>query len=81
MKPGIHPDYRPVVFMDATTGAAFLTRSTITSDRTVDWEGATFPLVVVDISSASHPFWTGSRLHIDAAGQVEKFRRRYGSRA
>jgi large subunit ribosomal protein L31 len=82
MKPGIHPDYHPVVFQDATTGDAFLTRSTITSDRTIEWEdGRTYPLVVVDISASSHPFWTGSRRHIDTAGQVEKFRRRYGSRA
>jgi large subunit ribosomal protein L31 len=78
MKRGIHPDYHPVVFQDATTGDAFLTRSTITSARTIEWEGRTYPLVVVDISSASHPFWTGSRRHIDTAGQVEKFRRRYG---
>ena len=82
MKQGIHPDYQPVVFKDATTGDAFLTRSTITSSRTIEWEdGRTYPLVVVDISSASHPFWTGSRRHIDTAGQVEKFRRRYGDRS
>jgi large subunit ribosomal protein L31 len=82
MKPSIHPDYHPVVFQDATTGDAFLTRSTLTSERTVEWEdGRTYPLVVVDISASSHPFWTGSRRHIDTAGQVEKFRRRYGSRA
>ena len=79
MKPGIHPDYHPVVFQDSTTGEAFLTRSTITSSRTIEWQGQTYPLVVVDVSSASHPFWTGSRRHIDNAGQVEKFRRRYGS--
>jgi large subunit ribosomal protein L31 len=82
MKPGIHPDYHFVVFQDATSGDAFLTRSTVTSDRTIEWEdGRTYPLVVVDISASSHPFWTGSRRHIDTAGQVEKFRRRYGSRA
>ena len=82
MKPDIHPDYHHVVFQDATTGDAFLTRSTITTDRTVEWEdGRAYPLVVVDISAASHPFWTGSRRHIDTAGQVEKFRRRYGGRA
>ena len=81
MKPDIHPDYHPVVFQDATTGGAFLTRSTLTSERTVEWEdGRTYPLVVVDISASSHPFWTGSRRHIDTAGQVEKFRRRYGDR-
>jgi large subunit ribosomal protein L31 len=81
MKPGIHPDYHPVVFQDATTGEAFLTRSTITSERTIAWDGQTYPLVVVDISSTSQPFWTGSRRHVDSAGQVEKFRRRYGGRS
>jgi large subunit ribosomal protein L31 len=81
MKSGIHPDYHPVVFQDATTGEAFLTRSTITSSRTIEWRGQTYPLVVVDISSASHPFWTGSPRHVDTAGQVEKFRRRYGGRS
>ncbi|ORW89289.1 50S ribosomal protein L31 [Mycobacterium sp. IEC1808] len=84
MKPGIHPDYHLVVFQDATTGAAFLTRSTITSSRTIDWETPegvrTLPLVVVEISSASHPFWTGDRRIVDTAGQVEKFNRRYGRR-
>jgi large subunit ribosomal protein L31 len=80
MKPGIHPDYRHVVFQDATTGDAFLTWSTIASERTIEWHGRTYPLVVVDVSSSSHPFWTGSRRHIDTAGQVEKFRRRYGRR-
>jgi large subunit ribosomal protein L31 len=80
MKPGIHPDYHPVVFQDATTGEVFITRSTITSSRTIEWQGQTYPLVVVDVSSASHPFWTGSRRHVDTAGQVEKFRRRYEGR-
>jgi large subunit ribosomal protein L31 len=83
MKPGIHPDYHAVVFQDATTGAAFLTRSTITSSRTIDWQtpdGAlrTYPLVVVEVSSDSHPFWTGDRRIVDSAGQVEKFHLRYG---
>ncbi|MGV0815737.1 type B 50S ribosomal protein L31 [Mycolicibacterium boenickei] len=82
MKPEIHPDYHPVVFQDASTGTQFLTRSTATSDRTVEWVGAngvqTYPLIVVDVTSDSHPFWTGSARHIDSAGQVEKFRRRYG---
>lgn len=84
MKPGIHPDYHPVVFQDASTGTAFLTRSTITSTRTIDWETPdgvrTFPLVVVDVTSDSHPYWTGNRRLLDATGQVEKFRRRYGDR-
>lgn len=84
MKPAIHPDYHPVVFQDANTGTAFLTRSTATSTRTIDWETPEgtriYPLVVVDVSSDSHPFWTGSRRVLDTAGQVEKFRRRYGDR-
>jgi len=84
MKPGIHPDYHPVVFQDATTGAMFLTRSTLTSSRTIDWETPggvrTYPLVVVEVTADSHPFWTGSRRIVDSAGQVEKFHRRYGSR-
>jgi large subunit ribosomal protein L31 len=82
VKPGIHPDYHPVVFQDANTGAAFLTRSTITSSRTIEWPTAggirTHPLVVVEVSSASHPFWTKSVRHSDTAGQIEKFHRRYG---
>ncbi|WP_409436546.1 type B 50S ribosomal protein L31 [Mycobacterium sp. SMC-14] len=84
MKPGIHPDYRPVVFQDATTGQAFLTRSTVTSDRTIEWPTPvgprSYPLVIVEISAASHPFWTGNSRIVDSAGQVEKFRRRYGQR-
>lgn len=81
MKSGIHPDYRPVVFKDANTGTMFLTRSTVNTDRTIEWptpDGVrTYPLMVVEISSDSHPFWTGDRRIVDAAGQVEKFRRRY----
>jgi len=84
MRSGIHPDYRPVVFQDATTGKTFLTRSTVTSSRTIDVETPagiqTYPLVVVEVTCDSHPFWTGTRRLLDSAGQVEKFRRRYGSR-
>lgn len=84
MKPGIHPDYRPVVFQDATNGEWFLTRSTAKSSRTIEIETTqgprSYPLVMVEVSSASHPFWTGERRIMDAAGQVEKFRRRYGIR-
>lgn len=78
MKPGIHPDYHPVVFRDATTGSEFLTRSTLTSNQTVDWsDGNTYPLVVVEVSSDSHPFWTGEQRLVDTAGRVERFKRRY----
>ncbi|MGC0362723.1 large subunit ribosomal protein L31 [Rhodococcus sp. 27YEA15] len=81
MKNQMHPDYHPVVFQDAGTGKSFLTRSTVTSDRTVDWEdGNTYPLLVVDVTSDSHPFWTGAQRVMDTAGRVEKFERRYGKR-
>jgi large subunit ribosomal protein L31 len=72
------------VFQDATTRAMFLTRSTLTSSRTVEWQTSrgvrTCVLVVVEITSDSHPFWTRSRRIVDSGGQVQKFRRRYGRR-
>lgn len=80
MKPDIHPDYHPVVFQDAGTGKTFLIRSTVTSDRSIEYQGAVYPLVVVDVTADSHPFWTGTNRNLDTAGQVEKFRRRYGTR-
>ncbi|HEX8865645.1 MAG TPA: type B 50S ribosomal protein L31 [Lentzea sp.] len=81
MKSGIHPDYHPVVFQDASTGKTFLTRSTATSTRTIEWEdGNSYPLLVVDITADSHPFWTGTQRLVDTAGRVEKFNRRYGKR-
>lgn len=80
MKLAIHPDYHPVVFQDRTTGESFLTRSTATSPRTVDWsDGRTYPLITIDVTAYSHPLWTGTQRVLDEAGQVEKFRRRYGS--
>lgn len=79
MKPRIHPAYRPVVFRDKAGGFAILTRSTMTSDRTIAWEdGRTYPVVDVEISSASHPFYTGTARVLDTAGRVERFERRYG---
>jgi large subunit ribosomal protein L31 len=79
MKPGIHPEYHLVVFRDRSANFAFLTRSTATSDRTVEWEdGNTYPVIDVEISSASHPFYTGNQRVVDTAGRVERFRRRYG---
>jgi len=82
MKQGIHPDYHLVVFRDRAANVAFLTRSTAASERTVTWEdGSTHPVVDVEISSASHPFYTGQARVLDTAGRVEQFRRRYGSNA
>ncbi|AUA17048.1 type B 50S ribosomal protein L31 [Streptomyces sp. SID8382] len=79
MKPGIHPAYRPVVFRDRAGDFAFLTRSTATSDQTVEWrDGNTYPVIDVEISSASHPFYTGNQRVVDTAGRVERFERRYG---
>ena len=81
MKSGIHPEYGPVVFQDRNTGKQFLTRSTATSETYVTWEdGNSYPLVTVDVTRYSHPFWTGSRQVLDTQGRVEKFRRRYGDR-
>jgi large subunit ribosomal protein L31 len=82
MKRGIHPPYGPVVFRDRSSGDAFLTRSTMTSDRTIEWtDGNTYPLVDVDISATSHPFWTGKARVLDSEGRVEAFRRRFGGGA
>ena len=77
-----HPSYRPVVFRDRSAGYAFLTRSTASSDQTIDWDdGNTYPVIDVEISSASHPFYTGRARELDTAGRVERFRRRYGRSA
>ena len=82
MKQGIHPDYHRVIFRDRAANVAFLTRSTAASQRTITWEnGTTYPVVNVEISSASHPFYTGQARVLDTAGRVEKFRRRYGNNA
>ncbi|MFD4830691.1 type B 50S ribosomal protein L31 [Streptomyces uncialis] len=81
MKPGIHPAYGPVVFRDTASSHAFLTRSTMTSEKTIEWEdGETYPVVDVEISSVSHPFYTGTARVLDTAGRVERFERRYGAR-
>ncbi|XIE81401.1 type B 50S ribosomal protein L31 [Streptomyces sp. SBR177] len=73
------PDYRPVVFRDRSAGFAFLTRSTATSDQTIEWDdGETYPVVDVEISSESHPFYTGKARTVDTEGRVAKFQRRYG---
>lgn len=78
MKQGIHPEYRPVVFRDKGAGLALLTRSTVSGDGTIEWEdGDTYPLADVEISSASHPFYTGNARVVDTAGRVERFQRRY----
>ncbi|MCX8481728.1 MAG: type B 50S ribosomal protein L31 [Sediminibacterium sp.] len=79
MKQGIHPEnYRTVVFKDMSNGHSFLTKSTANTKDTVEWEdGKTYPLLKVEISNTSHPFFTGKNMLIDTAGRIDKFRKRY----
>ena len=80
MKKDIHPEYRPVVFNDLASGTKFFTRSTVKTEKTIEWEdGNTYPLVDVEISSASHPFYTGKQRIMDSAGRVERFNARFGN--
>ena len=81
MKHGIHPEnYRPVVFKDMSNEETFITRSTINTRETIEIDGVTYPLVKVEISSSSHPFYTGKSKLVDTAGRVDKFMSRYGNR-
>jgi len=81
MKEGIHPSYQLVVFQDASSDFKMLTRSTIKSKQKTTWEdGNEYPLVVVDVSSASHPFYTGKTKYVDSAGRVDKFNRKFQGR-
>ena len=78
MKKGIHPEYRPVVFMDHAANFSFLSSSTVKTDQTIKWEdGKEYPLYRVEISSASHPFFTGKMKFLDVTGRVEKFQKKY----
>ena len=78
MKKDIHPEYKPVVFQDTTSDYSFLTKSTMTSKETIKWEdGIEYPLIKLEVSSASHPFFTGKKIFVDTAGRVEKFNRKY----
>lgn len=80
MKQDIHPDYREVVFHDMSCDFKFVTRSTVNARETIEFEGKTYPLVKLETSSESHPFYTGTQKIMDTAGRVEKFRNKYGSR-
>jgi large subunit ribosomal protein L31 len=78
MKKGIHPNYRPVVFQDAAANFAFLSSSCVETDETIKWtDGKEYPLCKLDISSASHPFFTGKMKLVDTTGRVQKFQDRY----
>ena len=78
MKKDIHPKYSEVIFYDTQSEYKFMTRSTMTSGEKIKWEdGKEYPLIKIEVSSASHPFYTGKKIFVDTAGRVEKFNRRY----
>ena len=79
MKQGIHPEnYRLVVFRDMSNGFSFLSRSTANSKETVKWEdGNEYPVIKLEISNTSHPFYTGKNMLVDTAGRIDKFKKRY----
>jgi large subunit ribosomal protein L31 len=79
MKKNIHPNYRPVIFLDAAANFSFLTRSTVKATETMKWtDGETYPVYRLEISSASHPFFTGKMKFVDSTGQIDRFRKRFG---
>ena len=80
MKSEIHPDYHNVIFVDSATGSEWTTRSTLTSKETRDLDGEEVPVVRLEISSVSHPFWTGKMRELDADGKIDRFRKRYGQK-
>lgn len=82
MKKGIHPEnYRLVVFKDTSNDETFITRSTAASRETITLDGVEYPLIKVEISNTSHPFYTGKSVFIDTAGRIEKFKKRYAKKA
>lgn len=78
MKKDIHPDYRFVVFRDVSNGFEFLTRSCAASRENTTFEGKEYPLIMADVTSVSHPFYTGTQKIMDTEGRVERFRKKYG---
>ena len=80
MKPDIHPEYRPVVFQDQSSGDNIIVGSTMQTNETITVDGVEYPLAKVELSSRSHPFFTGQMKIVDTAGRVERFERRYGAR-
>ncbi|HHU26188.1 MAG TPA: type B 50S ribosomal protein L31 [Bacteroidales bacterium] len=82
MKKEIHPkNYRPVVFKDMSNDEIFISRSTVNAKETIEVDGVTYPLVKLEITSSSHPFYTGKQKLVDTAGRVDKFMSRYGDRS
>ena len=80
MRKDIHPEYREVLFHDTSVDEYFLIRSSLETDQTKEWEGKTYPYCPLDVSSASHPFYTGKQKLVDTAGRVDKFRKRFGNK-
>jgi large subunit ribosomal protein L31 len=80
MRKGIHPEYRDVVFHDLSSDYKFVTRSTVQTKDTMEYEGQTYPLVKIEVSSQSHPFYTGKNVLLDTAGRIDKFRKKYGNK-
>ena len=80
MKQGIHPDYHKVLFVDTATGDEWVSRSTMTSKDTREVDGEEIPVIKLEISSHSHPFWTGTMRELDADGKIDRFRRRYATK-
>ena len=80
MKPDIHPDYHTVLFVDSATGSEWVSRSTMTSQETREIDGEPLPVIKLEISSVSHPFWTGQLRELDSDGKIDRFRKRWGSK-
>ena len=81
MKEGIHPDYHKVLFVDTATGDEWVSRSTMTSSEKREVDGEEIPVVKLEISAHSHPFWTGTMRELDADGKIDRFRRRYARKS
>ncbi|MEZ5739121.1 MAG: type B 50S ribosomal protein L31 [Burkholderiaceae bacterium] len=82
MKEGIHPSYREVVFQDMTTGTRFITRTTASTRETTKWEdGKDYPLIKLEMTSESHPFYTGAQQRVRETGRVERFRQKFARKA
>lgn len=82
MKKDIHPQYNEVIFWDTTSDFKFLTRSTLNSKEKTTWtDGKEYPVIKVEVSSASHPFFTGKKMFVDSAGRLEKFKKKYEKKA
>lgn len=78
MKKGIHPEYRDVIFWDTSSDFKFMSRSTLNTKEMIKWtDGKDYPVIKVEVSSASHPFFTGKKMFVDTAGRVEKFQKKY----